>query len=271
MRTVVLLMLTLGTGCATLERTAYLPIGAVQGADTPFPATPYGVAGDFDKGMVQVMAMDGERLPVGPDAPEMYLHLRLLADNRGDDTPWLFNPNDQLLGYHGGMLAPAYSRTSAGRPVLALGRGSRGWIDLYYPLPGDADPLRVTLWWRVRHGGAIVPERTDFVRLSGRDAPVEVSYALGDSALLPSGTSLGWWWPDYCFQVGGGHRSVHYARPTGYSPVASSSDSSSGSSSGSDSGSSSSGSSESAGSWRNPGSGESASSSSDSSKSAWRR
>jgi hypothetical protein len=267
MRTLVLM--TMLAGCAVLgPRTAYLPVGAVQGADDPVAFTPYALAGFFEKGSVRVMAMDGERLPVGPGAPEVYLHLRLVAENRGDDTPWRFNPNDQILGYDGGMLSPAYAQTSAARPVLELVEGQRGWIDLYYPLPAEADPLRVTLWWRVRRGAAILPERTVFVRLSGRDAPFEISYADGDSALLPSGLALGWWWPDYCFQAGG-RRGIRYAHPGGYRPVASSSGDSSSSSS-SDSGSSSSGASDS-GSWRNPGASEPASSSSDSSKSAWRR
>jgi hypothetical protein len=266
MRTLALLALT---GCAALgPRTTYLPVGVVPDPEAPYPAASYALVGSSEKGSVQVMAMGGERLPVGPNAPEVYLHLRLLAENLGDETPWLFNPNDQLLGYDGGMLSPAYSRTSAARPVVTVARGKRGWIDLYYPLPAQADPLKVTLWWRVRRADAILPQRTVFQRRSGRDPPVEEEYARGDAALLPSGLALGWWWPDYCFQ--GGHRVVRHAQPAGYSPVASgSAPSASGSSS--DSGSSSSRSSESAGSWRNPGASDSGSSSSDSSKSAWRR
>jgi hypothetical protein len=112
----------------------------VHGSDTPFPAAPYAPSGFFDKGSVLVMSMDSERLPVGPRAPQVYLRLRLLAENKGDDSAWLFNPNDQMLGYDGGLLSPSYSQTSASRPVLAVVKGSRGWIDLYYPLPADADP-----------------------------------------------------------------------------------------------------------------------------------
>jgi len=261
----VLLLATVG--CAALEtRPSYLPVGAVHGPDTPFPAVPYAPSGDFDKGSVQVMAMDSERLPVGPGAPLLYLHLRLLAENRGDDTPWLFNPNDQILVYDGGLLSPSHAQTSAARPVLALGKGSRGWIDLYYPLPPDADPLRVTLWWRVRHGGAVVPQRTLFVRLTGRDLPVERGYGSSDSALLPGGLALGWWWPDYCFHAGGARRRESYAHPSYARDTGSSSGSSS--DSGASSGSSSSSGS---GSWRNPDSDSGSSSSSDSSKSAWRR
>ena len=271
MRALTLLLLAT-VGCAALEpRTSYVPVGAVHGSDTPFPAAPYAPSGFFDRGSVLVMSMDSERLPVGPRAPQVYLRLRLLAENKGDDSAWLFNPNDQMLGYDGGLLSPSYSQTSASRPVLAVVKGSRGWIDLYYPLPADADPRKVTLWWRVRRAGAIVPQRTEFVRLSGRDAPLEEGSAYGDSALLPSGLALGWWWPDYCFHSSGGRRRESYAHPTGY--ASDSGSSSSGSSSG-DSGSSSGGgsSSGSSGSWRNPGSDSgSSSSSSDSGKSAWRR
>ena len=267
MRTLSLLLFVLG-GCAALEpRTAYLPIGAVQGTGTPIPAAPYAPVGFFDTGNVQVMALDGERLPVGPDLPQLYLHLRLLAENRGDDTAWLFNPNDQVLGYDGGLLSPSYSQTSAARPVLALARGEQGWIDLYYPLPADADPLKVTLWWHLRRAGAVVAARTDFVRLAGRDPAPEEGYATGDSALLPSGLALGWWWPDYCFHSGG-YRRVSYAHPTSYTSYDSGSSSSGSSSSSSDSGSSSG----SSGSWRGASTDSgSSSSSSDSSKSAWRR
>jgi hypothetical protein len=200
-------------GCAYFPQTVYVPVGAVHGAEAMFPATPYTIAGAPDKGTVQVMALETKRLPVGPGAPELYLHLRLAAENASDDVPWLFNPNDQLVGYGGGFVSASFSQTSAARPVLVVQKGGRGWIDLYYPLPPEVDPLSVTLWWRVRHGATILAQTTTFQRLAGRDSIEVVNYA-SDDAALPSGLALGWWWPDYCFHTGGGGYRRSYGHPS---------------------------------------------------------
>jgi hypothetical protein len=276
-------------GCATHPLTRYLPLSAYRTTEAVFPAAPYSIDGDDQKGTVQLIAFDGERLPVGPRGAEVYLHLRLHAENRGDSTPWQLNPNDQILAGEGAQVSPAFAQTSAGPPVLTVTKGARGWLDLYYPLPDDHDPLDLALTWRVRRGDAVLAHRTHLLRMSGRDPEPPYEYvAAAAPPLFPTGLALGWWWPDSCFSGhgAGGYRRAHSPRrPSGGSAESPSGDWSRpeyASSSSSDSSGSSSQpaypASETASDWRNPSApapppGESGggSSSSDSSKSAWRR
>jgi hypothetical protein len=184
-------------GCASTTIT-YVAEG-VPGAAA---SVTYAPAADTSQGAIEVLALEATRLPVGRGAPAFYLRLRLAADNRRDRDRWLFNPNDQLLAYNGGMMAPAYVQTSAGRPLLALDPGKRGWMDLYYPLPADVDPQRVTLWWRVRRGSHIDAKTTAFVRSSGRDGGFdEYPYQYRRDFYMPGAVALGWWWPESCFAL----------------------------------------------------------------------
>ena len=144
----------------------------------------------------------------------------------------------------------------------------------------------MTLWWRVRRGSQAVAQKTDFMRLMGRDpeGPYDAVADAATSMLPASGLALGWWWPELCFHgyAYGGYRYGHgggfqrgYGHPSGDSSSYGLGDVQAGSGGSSSSGPSSStySSSETASNWRNPSadSGGSGSSSSDSSKSAWRR
>lgn len=194
-------------GCAFGPQTAYVPVGVQRSPLTPVPVAPYALDGDQDKGTIEVLSLDGERLPVGWSLPELYLRLRLVAHNKGDGSAWRLDPNEQLLSYGGGMVAPAFAKTSAAHPVLSVAKGGRGWLDLYYPLPESHDPPEVTLWWRVRRGAAAFRHTTHFTRVRGRDLPREPDVipliTNHHDPFLPSGLALGWWWPDYCFRGGG--------------------------------------------------------------------
>jgi hypothetical protein len=249
-------------GCAA--RTVYVPDPASPAAS--LTSVPYAAGNSPGRGMIQVRAFAAERLPVGPGAPAFYLRLRLAAENRQDD-PWLFNPNDQLLAYNGGMLAPAYVQTSAGGPVLALGPGAQGWMDLFFPLPPEFDPLQVTLWWRFRRGGEITAHTTAFVLAGGRDPRNEVTTPIAFGLYMPGSDALGWWWPavGYYDATWAFQRDWHdRGRARGPSEERESSSPSSNVGTPAESASSS------AGNWRGAPDGPSSSSSSDAGKSAWR-
>jgi hypothetical protein len=277
MRTLVLVLAMTLTGCGAFTPISYVPVVPAPTADGYDLASPYPI-GSPASGTVEVVAFEGKRLPVGWQRPALYLHLRLAGQNRGDAVTWRFNPNDQFLFYEDTMVRPAFARTSAGTPVLALARGEQGWIDLYYPLPDDGDPAAATLWWRVHRGPELVGQRTDLALVSGRERRI---YHDDDEPIggTPGSVSmaLGWWWPGPCFRARAGFASagaswrwsrtgVWGRRGGGERGGSADSDSSSGSS-----GSSGSSSSETASNWRDPAAQDPAPPSSDSSKSAWRR
>jgi hypothetical protein len=154
------------TACGT-QQTAYRPVAAGQGvlATGPNVAT-YAVPPQAPQGRVQVVSLGGERLQ-GQD--DLFLHVRLDAENSGDATAWRIESHEQRLVLQGGAeLPPSYATTSAGGPVLSLNRGQRGYVDLYYPLPPGWDPPRLTLSWRVRRADQMVALATGLDRVSGR-------------------------------------------------------------------------------------------------------
>jgi hypothetical protein len=193
-------------GCGH-QSTVYHPAGAVtRKEETRPPTKSYSIVGQTGKGALHVFSLGGKRLPVGPGGAPLYLHLRVAAQNVADATAWALDPNEQLLGYDGTMVAPAFSETSLGRPVLSLPQGGSGYLDLYYPLPKDGDPDKLTLAWRLRRGNTSATVTTEFVKVSGR----EVSYyglGYGDSDTgsyyyhhhySGAHVGLGWWWPESC-------------------------------------------------------------------------
>jgi hypothetical protein len=201
MRAAIVLTVLAAAGCAQ-NMTVYRPAAVVPGKEL-IPS--YQIPSGSPKGALRVLTLGGERLPVGPGAPDVYLHFRLSAENDADAAPWTLDPNEQFLVFEGGTLPPAYSQTSQASPVLSLARGERGYLDVYYPMP-DIDPARVSLSWRLRRGGEVTAELTSFDRVSGR---VPDSYfadydpSPGTSAYF--GLGLGWFWPDYCWRWHGAY------------------------------------------------------------------
>jgi hypothetical protein len=204
-------------GCTAATR--YVPVGAARTDEEVFPATPYALRGDPNTGTIHVVSMDGVRLPVGRGRPLLYLHVRLVGENRADPGTWRLNPNQQMLSYAGGLVSPAFSKSSGDHPVLTLAMGTRGTLDLYYPLPDHHDPHEVTLWWRVQRESDTFTHTTSFLRTSGRDLPPAPGYYepgyLADAAPFPSGLALGWWWPDYYFHGGWSSGGGWYGRSSG--------------------------------------------------------
>jgi hypothetical protein len=183
--------------------TEYRPVGVAAG-DSITPS--YELPSAAPKGTLRVVTFGGERLPVGPGAPEVYLHLRLVAENDSDASAWVLDPNEQLLTFNGQTLPPSYSRASGAGPVLSLERGERGFLDVYFPLP-ELDPARVSLAWRLRRGGEVLAELTSFDRVSGRTDDY-FDYDTGASF----GMGLGWFWPEYCWRWHGGYLAPYVAR-----------------------------------------------------------
>src|SRR5205814_3937147 len=64
---------------------------------------------------------------------------------------------------------------------------------LYYGLPAQGEPPRVSLSWRVRRGSDAVAQTTTFERRGDANAGYAYYAPYGPDVRLAVG--LGWWWP----------------------------------------------------------------------------
>ncbi len=212
---------SMGVACAH-RPTTYQPSAAA-------PPAVFNVPQQDPKGTIQVMSLGGERLATGDGA--MFLHIRLLVQNRSDDQRWSVTPMDQVAVYDGlGRAAVAFAETNpkGSSPVLNLAAGQQGQLELYYPLPEDHDPPRVSVQWRVQRGSVAVTSAAVFDRASGRDAPA-YGYAYAPHSQVYVGVGMGWWWypgwngywgPGYMGRsyYGYGHGYGGYGPGRGYAP-----------------------------------------------------
>lgn len=182
------LPLAVAAGCA--HATTYHPTPGAPPPTFPIPR-------EAPKGEVQVISLGGERLSPSEGGAALYLHLRLVAQNQTDDTPWTINVMDQVAIYDGlGRVGVAFAETTppSNPPGVQLARGQRSQVDLYFPLPDEGDPGRVYLEWKILRGKEPVTAQAAFDRTSGR-IPPSPSYAYGyDYARVHVGVGLGWWW-----------------------------------------------------------------------------
>jgi hypothetical protein len=178
-------------GCA-FETYEHEPAYPAQEAGPPVAIYP--VPPGAPRGSVNVMSLGIERLPVPAGQPDSFLHVRIAAENTGDDVPWLLDPNDQVLTAPGQSAAPSFAEGSAGGPVVRLAKGARGYLDVFYPAP----PVnQVTLAWKLHRGNEVVPGSTALDRVTAPDQS-SVGYEPAYGPQVHVGIGLGWWWwPDY--------------------------------------------------------------------------
>jgi len=188
--------------------------GAAPEAVGP-PVSSYSIAIEDGRiaGDVHVISFGVERLPTGPSAPQLYLHLRLAAVNATDTARWSFDPNEQRLLASGHAAPPSFAETSDGDPVLALARGRRGYMDVYYPVPPAERGAVVTLAWRLQRGSKTAAMTTSFARTGGPDTSyVYYQPAPGPHVYFGLGFDC-WWWSDYYFWR---HGSLWWPYPRAY-------------------------------------------------------
>lgn len=187
-------------GCAHGSRSA---AGRGQPA-----ASNYMIPPEDPKGSVYVMSLGAEKLNVEGGAP-LYLHLRVAAENKQDAGAWVLDARNQVLVLplraeaqsDGGQRAmgPAFAEGSGGSALVTIPPGSRGNLDLYYPLPEGTDPSQVTLAWQLQRPAGVVAQQTTFERASGGGDSYGAGYAYspvyGSRVHLQVGP--GWWWGPY--------------------------------------------------------------------------
>ncbi len=214
-RTVWLALMTACTSVAACAHESSVRGFARPPETTGPPISSYSVAlaGSVPAGDVHVISFGEVRLAADPGQPQAYLHLRLAAENNIDDVRWTLDPNDQELISSGQAVLPSFAQASGKRPVLSLARGTRGTLDVYYPLPAAGDGARVTLAWRLRRGSKIVRTATVFDRVQSQST-VYVYYqpALGPTVYSSLGLDC-WWWSDYYFWH---HDSLWWPYPRAY-------------------------------------------------------
>ena len=196
----VLVAVATAAGCAydrTYERGGGYPAG--ENATGP-PVSSYSIPATDPRGSVHVISLGAEKLPVAAGQPDSYVHLRIAAENRGDDTVWMVDPNEQVLTHPGGSVPASFAEASTGGPVLTLKKGQQGYLDVYYPAPPAEGPNRITLAWRLRRGSEAVPGTTDFDRVASPQPGYAAYYQPVHGPHVHVGLGLGWWWwPDYYF------------------------------------------------------------------------
>jgi hypothetical protein len=208
----------LAAGCA--HKPAEMPPAALTGP----PVSSYSVPAQAPKGMVHVVSFGLENLPANPGAPTPYLHIRLAAVNSSDDAVWRVDPNNQLLSAAGVMTPPSFAEASGGGPVLSVKRGTRGYLDVYYPAPKDPT-LPVALGWRLERGAEVLAESTVLQATVDQAGRYVYYRPAADDAHVGLGHGLSsWWWNDYYFWNNGGswwcyprshfhHHYPHHAHP----------------------------------------------------------
>jgi hypothetical protein len=182
-------------GCLARQLPGLGPIPAEVGP--PVSSYALKVAGKA-AGAVHVVSFGAERLPAGPERPALYLHLRLAADNRADDTLWSLDPREQKLLVAGKIVRPTFAEASGRQPILTVGRGGRGTLDVYYPFPDAADP-RLALIWRMRRGAGSAGRVTRFARVTSPDTTYAYYQPEPGPQVMAGLTFEAWWWSDYYF------------------------------------------------------------------------
>ncbi|MCG5052521.1 MAG: hypothetical protein KA712_06145 [Myxococcales bacterium] len=182
--------------CAT-ARTQYAPAG--QAAPS---ASAYAIPQNAPQGTAYIMSLGGEKLPVGNGGPSNYLHLRIAVANEKGEGPWVLDARDQMVtlgeGQSQGSMGPAFAEGSGGSPIVSIPPGQKGNLDLYYPLPEEGDPPKLTFAWQVKGSRGVIAQQTVFERQSGREPyAYQYAYSPAYSSRVHLHVGPGWWWGPY--------------------------------------------------------------------------
>jgi hypothetical protein len=142
-------------------------------------AADYQIPTNDPKGDVRIASFGISKIT--PESRESLraIHARLVVSNNGVQ-PWLVDIRQQVAALPGGQqVHPAFARSDSGEfPIVRVAPRGKGTIDLFFPLPADAQRAsklpEFDVVWYVNTGQQMVSERTPFERLA-----VEPAYAYG--------------------------------------------------------------------------------------------
>ena len=221
MRTFVLAALACAAGC--YSEYAYAPAENATAQLAGRAAAHYDIPPESPRGDVRIASFGIAKLRETNDDVETggklrAMHVRLSIANNSDPQPWLVDTREQIAIFKNGeQETPVYAQADEGQPpVITIQQGQRATIDVFYPLPAEAQHARklpaFDVLWRVREGGRVIAERTPFERLV-----VEPQYAYAgayDPFFGPWGP-YGWYDPFFFGTVWGPRHHPHFVgRPT---------------------------------------------------------
>lgn len=170
-------------------------------------ASTYNIPAEDPKGKVYVMSLGGEKLPVGEGGAALYLHLRVAAENQSDSVPWTLDARNQVVVLGAAQavqgqtasMGPAFAQGSGGSPLVQIPPGSRGSLDLYYPLTSGIDPQTVSFAWEVQRPSGTIAQQTVFQRQVDQEGYYGHGYAYGPAytSRVHLQVGPGWWWGPY--------------------------------------------------------------------------
>ena len=235
MRKMLLLIIVAATGCASAYDYIYQPAANATGQANGYPAADYAIPPSAPRGNVRIASFGvTEVKAANAPSPVRTLHLRMIASNAGDPTPWTIDTNNVTISIpNEGQSGPAFMNSDAGnQAAVNIPLGQTRTIDFYYPLPaGMQDPSKVPAFavrWQVQAGPLLVAQTTPFERTQ---LPIDYygDYYVG----LGVGVGLGyypyWWWDPFYPRVAFYHpgfvarpyygRPVYVAQPHGWRHV----------------------------------------------------
>jgi hypothetical protein len=176
-------------GCAT-ESTTYRTVSGPPQTAPETPAASYPIPATDPKGMAYVMSLGGEPMAAPSGQQGYFLHLRIAAENRSDAAAWTIDAHDQIVTMATEQLRPTYAQGSAGGSVVTVPQGQHGYLDVFYPLPAQANPGQATLSWQIHRGNDGFAQATPFA-LQPSQSPDYIDYR-------PAGVTVeywpaGWW------------------------------------------------------------------------------
>lgn len=191
----------------------YAPDDATVWTDG-YPAQVLAVPPEAPQGKVEVTSFGVVELSPDGAGKLATLHVRLVAINDGDATPWTIVPTDQLVEIPDeGRSRPLYVNTDVpSLPTVTIGQRERRVLDFYYPLPAtidDDDALPgFTFLWQVTTGSRRYASNTRFVRME-REPPADLE------VVYVTGWGPYWWYdPLYAHVVFVHHVPLHVHGPT---------------------------------------------------------
>jgi hypothetical protein len=147
------------------------------------PEAPTGNVRVASTGIVEMRGQDGRQLRA--------IHIRMIADDEGDPTPWMVDASQARLQIASiGEARPMFVNTDQGGPQITVDQHQRRVVDFYFPPPdGVTSNERLPAFdflWTVRTPTRAVSERTSFTREKLSPPPSE--------AELYTGWGPVWWY-----------------------------------------------------------------------------
>jgi hypothetical protein len=167
-------------GCAS-GTYLYSPAQQANARENGLPANLSQVPPERPYGNVVIASPGIVRMKFHDDVKTRMLSVRMVITNNQDDVPWKIDTREVRAILSGvGEVAPAYVNTNVPLPVIEVPRGEKRTLDLYYPLPPEAQNAKQVpefdVVWQVQTGERLVAQRTPFERLELMPVYADVYY-----------------------------------------------------------------------------------------------